>query len=68
MVSDEKGPSLDQHTILVEFIDVFPKEFHGLPLEIELDFTIKIKSNLEQISKTPYRMTNLEFCESCRCS
>jgi hypothetical protein len=40
-VNERKGPSLDQYLVLLEFKDVFPKEFPGLPPERELDFTIE---------------------------
>jgi hypothetical protein len=43
VVSDGKGPSLDQYPVLSKFKDVFPKEFPGLPPERELDFTIELK-------------------------
>eukprot|EP00253_Pinus_taeda_P016553 PITA_16553 len=49
-VSKEKGPSLDQYLILVEFPDVFPKEIPGLPLERELDLTIELKPGTKPIS------------------
>jgi len=43
VVSDQKGPSLDQHPVLPKFEDVFPKELPGLPLMREIYFTIDIK-------------------------
>eukprot|EP00253_Pinus_taeda_P027890 PITA_27890 len=62
-VSDQKGPSLDQHPILSKFKDVFPKELPGLPPVREIDFTIDLKPGVERISKTPYRMTTPKLCE-----
>ena len=62
-VTDQKGPSLDQHTVLAEFKDVFPEELPGLPPVREIDFTIDLKPGAKPISKTPYRMTTLELCE-----
>ena len=62
-VSDQKGPSLDQHPVLAEFKDVFPEELPGLPPIREIDFTIDLKPGAEPISKTPYRMTTPELCE-----
>ena len=41
--SDQKGPSLDQHPVLSEFKDVFPKELPRLPPVREIDFTIDLK-------------------------
>ena len=62
-ISVQKEPSLDQHPILSEFKDVFPKELPGLPPVRENDFTIDLKPGVEPISKTPYRMTTPELCE-----
>ena len=62
-VSDQKGPSLDQHPVLAEFKDVFPEELPGLPPIREIDFTIDLKPGAEPISKTPYRKTTPELCE-----
>eukprot|EP00253_Pinus_taeda_P010441 PITA_10441 len=45
-VSDQKGPSLDQHPVLAEFKDVFPEELPGLPPIREIDFTIDDNSNI----------------------
>jgi hypothetical protein len=53
-VKERKGPSLDQHSVLSEFQDVFPDKLPGLPPERELDFTIELKPSAEPISKTPY--------------
>ena len=61
--SKEKGPSLEQYPVLVEFPDVFPKELPGLPPVRELDLTIELKTGTQQISKTPYRMTAPELQE-----
>ena len=52
-VNNEKGPSLNQYLVLVEFNDVFPKELFGLPHEREIDFTIEIKPGSDPKSKTP---------------
>ena len=62
-ISDQKGPSLDQHPIFSEFKDVFPKELPRLPPVREIDFTIDLKPCVKPISKTPYRMTTPELCE-----
>ena len=52
-ISDQKGPSLDQHLSLSEFKYVFPKELPRLPPVREIDFTIDLKPSAEPISKTP---------------
>eukprot|EP00253_Pinus_taeda_P023915 PITA_23915 len=62
-VSDQKGPSLDQHPVLVEVKDVLPEELPGLAPIREIDFTIDLKPGAEPISKTPYRMITPNICE-----
>lgn len=63
VVSDQKGPSLDQHPFLSKFKDFFTKESSVLSPMRDIDFTIDLKPGAELISKTPYRMTTLELCE-----
>ena len=43
VIGNEKGPSLNQYLVLVEFSDIFHKEVHGLPPEREIHFTINTK-------------------------
>jgi hypothetical protein len=50
-VNEWKGPSRDQYPFLLEFKVVFSKEFLGLPLGRELDFTIELKPGSKPISK-----------------
>ena len=52
-ISNEKGTSLNQYLVLVEFNDVFPKELPRLPHEREIDFTIEIKPGSKMILKMP---------------
>ena len=56
-LSDEKGPILDANLVLLELKDVFSKELQGLPPQMELDITIKLKPSVKPISKTAYNMT-----------
>jgi hypothetical protein len=47
-----------EHLPLVrEFLDIFPEELLGMPLERELEFTIDPKPGTEPISRTLYRMS-----------
>ena len=43
VVNEKKGPSMDQYQVLLEFKDVFPNEFPGLPPKREIDFKIELK-------------------------
>lgn len=60
---NDKGDSenLVKLPILVEFKDVFPKEFPGIPPKGEIDFTINIKLGMEPIAKAPYHMSTPEL-------
>ncbi|KAH9306800.1 hypothetical protein KI387_011204, partial [Taxus chinensis] len=57
------GPSLDDHPILKEYVDVFLGELLGLPPPCEIDFHIDLVLRAEPISQAPYQMTTLELCE-----
>ena len=51
-----------EHLLVVkEFVDMFPEELPGMPLERELEFTIDLKLGTEPITRTPYRMSTLEL-------
>ncbi|KAH9722972.1 Endonuclease [Citrus sinensis] len=57
------GACLEDIPIVREFIDVFPEELPGLPLEREIEFTIELVSGTTPISKAPYRMAPIELKE-----
>ena len=46
-----------------DFLDVFPKELPGLPLERESEFVIDVVPDATPASITPYRMAPLELKE-----
>jgi hypothetical protein len=56
---NEKGgeEGLENLPLVQEFVDVFPKEFLGLPPETELEITIDLKPGTEPIARIPYRMS-----------
>ena len=54
---------LENNLILREFLDEFPKELLGIPLEIEVDLFIKILSGTTPISRAPYNMAPTELKE-----
>lgn len=49
--------------IVSKFLDVFPEEIIGLPLEKELEFSISILSGTALVSKEPYKMAHAELQE-----
>jgi hypothetical protein len=56
----EKGPSLEEFSVLQEFEDVF-QEIPGLPPKREIDFSSDLVPGAAPISKTLYRMSTLEL-------
>jgi hypothetical protein len=65
LVLNENGVAEGLENLLVvrEFADVFPEELPGLSPERELEFTIDIKSGIEPIARTPYRMSTPKLQE-----
>ncbi len=48
---------------MCDFLDVFPKELLGLPLEREVEFAIEVMPGAAPISIAPYRMAPTELKE-----
>jgi hypothetical protein len=65
LVINEKGVAegLELLPVVKEFVDVFPEELPGMPLDRELEFTIDLKPGTEPIARTPYRMSTPELQE-----
>ena len=53
--------TLDSVPIVREFLDVFPKDLPGLPLDRELEFRIELLSGSTFIFIPPYRMSPTEL-------
>nr|GFC21095.1 putative reverse transcriptase domain, aspartic peptidase domain protein [Tanacetum cinerariifolium] len=49
-------PSIHDHPIVSEFLDVFPDELPGIPPVRKVEFNIELIPEAEPISKDPYRM------------
>jgi hypothetical protein len=56
-------PSLDDHSILREYRDVFSEEVPGLPPRRDIDFSIELAPRAVPVSRTPYRMSTPELVE-----
>jgi hypothetical protein len=56
-------PSPDDHPILREYQDVFPKEVPSLPPKRDIEFSIEIAPGAVPVSRTPYRMSTPELVE-----
>ena len=51
---------LENIRVVKEFLDVFPEELPGLPLEREVDLSVEILPGTTPISKAPYKMAPTE--------
>ncbi|XP_070025746.1 uncharacterized protein [Nicotiana sylvestris] len=49
--------------VVNEFLEVFPDEFPGIPLDREIDFGIDVLPDTQPISIPPYRMAPMELRE-----
>ena len=54
---------MEKIPIVREFLDVFPEELPGIPLEREVDLSIEIVSGTAPVSRAPYRMFPAELKE-----
>nr|GEX72187.1 putative reverse transcriptase domain, aspartic peptidase domain protein [Tanacetum cinerariifolium] len=61
--TNSSGPSLETHSVVRDFSDVFPEELPGIPPECEVEFGIKLVLGTQPISKAPYRMAPIELKE-----
>jgi hypothetical protein len=49
--------------VVCEYVDVFPDELPGMPLDRDIEFAIKLQPGTTPISKRPYRMPPAELAE-----
>jgi hypothetical protein len=49
--------------VVCEFLDVFPEDLPGLPLERDVEFVNELKSGTTPISRRSYRMPPNELAE-----
>ena len=49
--------------VVEEFLDVFPEDLLGLPLDRVLEFSIDVIPGMTPISKAPYRIAPMELPE-----
>ena len=60
-LEDDERPNLDLPRVVCEYVDVFPDELPGLPLQRVVDFGIKLHPSTSPISMTPHRMAPVEL-------
>jgi hypothetical protein len=49
--------------VVQEFLDVFPEDLLGMPLERAIEFKIELQPSTAPIAKAPYKMSPLELIE-----
>ncbi|XP_017428758.1 uncharacterized protein LOC108336820 [Vigna angularis] len=59
---EQSGQGLD-HSVVSDFLDVFPEEVSGLPPQREVEFSIDLVPGARPVSISPYRMAPVELAE-----
>ena len=54
---------LDDIPVVREFLDVFPEDLPGIPIDREIEFSVEVLPGTSPISKAPYRMAPIELKE-----
>ena len=52
---------LDDILVVRDFLDVFPKDQLGIPVDREIEFSIDVLPETSLISKAPYQMAPTEL-------
>ena len=59
----KEAPKIKDIIVVNEFLDIFPDELPGLPLDREIEFAMDLAPGIEPVSKAPYRMAPFEMKE-----
>ena len=59
----EASPDLASIPMVCEFLNVFPEDLPGLPLDRDVEFFIELEPGTAPISRRPYRMTPKKLAE-----
>ncbi|XP_028072845.1 uncharacterized protein LOC114275056 [Camellia sinensis] len=59
----KKAPTVDAIPVVQEFLDIFPEDLPGIPVDREIEFTIETQPGTEPISKAPYCMSMAKLKE-----
>jgi hypothetical protein len=57
------GPTLDQVSVVCEYLDVFPEELPGMPPDRDIEFMIELIPRTAPIAQQPYHMNPQELEE-----
>jgi hypothetical protein len=63
MVFSREAKSLEEVPVVNEYLDVFPKEFPGMPSDRDIEFVIDLVPGTSPIAKRPYRMAASELAD-----
>jgi hypothetical protein len=62
-IDSKESDSLEIIKVVLEFLDVFPKDLPGMPREQKVEFAIELLPGTAPISKRAYRVSGPEFVE-----
>jgi hypothetical protein len=55
--------SIEEISVVQEFLDVFPDDLPGMPPERDIEFKIELQPGTAPIAKAPYKMSPVELVE-----
>ena len=55
-LEDPSPPEMHELDVVIEFLDVFPKELRGMPPDRSVEFVIELLPGTAPVSKRPYSM------------
>ena len=55
-VNQMNGATINKTKVVNEFLDVFPNDLPGMPLDRDIEFIIELLPRTAPIAKRPYRM------------
>jgi hypothetical protein len=63
VLNQMKVTTLEEIRVVQEYLDVFPEDLPGIPLDHNIKFIIELLPGTPPISKRPYRMPINELVE-----
>jgi hypothetical protein len=60
-IDSKEADPLKTIKVVLEFLEVFPKDLPGMPPERKVEFAIELLPGIAPISKRAYRVSGLEF-------
>jgi hypothetical protein len=63
-IDSKEANSLETIKVVLEFLDVFPKDLPGMPPEQKVEFAIELLPGTASISKRAYRVSDQSWLNS----